>query len=290
MARGIFRYQSGLPYSLKRLKSRLPVAADTTAPVLTLPTATETGQNTGSGTATTDEGNGTLYFYVDTNASAPSIANHKSGSGSVDSGNQVVSATGVQNVTTTGLAAGTTYYIHYLHTDGSSNDSNQSSSTSFTTNAASSFDLTLVAPSNITFDPLCSIHVQWMGTGDLLFINTGASPASIGSTPNGGTITFAQRQTLTVTVKDIFTDAAISGARVYIEAASGGDLSVGTEIMNTTTNGSGVATVTFDYTTDQPIVGYVRKQTSAPFYIQNSIPGPLGSTALNTTVFLVPDE
>lgn len=51
---------------------------------------------------------------------------------------------------------------------------------------------------NITHDPLASIHVQWMGTGTLNWTNTNGANASIGSTPNGGTLNFINPATLTV--------------------------------------------------------------------------------------------
>lgn len=143
---------------------------------------------------------------------------------------------------------------------------------------------------NITFDPLSSIHVQYTGTGTLTWVNDNGADASIGSTPNGGTLIIADRQTLTVTVKDAATSAVVVGARVFIEADTGGDLAAGTVIMNTTTNGSGVATATFDYTSDQPIIGWVRKGTSSPYYKEGSLPDTLTSTALDTIVLMVKDE
>lgn len=60
---------------------------------------------------------------------------------------------------------------------------------------AGSIDLTA---DNVTFDPLASIHVQYTGTGTLNWTNTNGSNASIGSTPNGGTINFINPATLTV--------------------------------------------------------------------------------------------
>jgi len=56
--------------------------------------------------------------------------------------------------------------------------------------------LTLEAD-NITHDPLASIHVQWTGTGALTWINNNGSNASIGSTPNGGTINFVTPSVIT---------------------------------------------------------------------------------------------
>jgi len=153
-------------------------------------------------------------------------------------------------------------------------------------------DFTLT--SDKTFDPLASIHYRYNGTaGELTIVNiddTQQGNASIGSAPFGGSIVIATRQTLTVTVKDAADFSAISGARVYIEADTGGDLVAGTEIMNTTTNVSGLATVSHDYTTDQPIIARVRKGSTSTYYKENIIGGPLTSTALNETVLLVPDE
>lgn len=104
-------------------------AADTTAPTLTSPTGTATGQTTASGTVSTDEGNGTLYYLASANSSE-SAATVKAGS------SQSVTATGSQSVSVTGLTAGTGYYLHYVHTDAASNDSTVASSSLFTTDAA----------------------------------------------------------------------------------------------------------------------------------------------------------
>ena len=51
---------------------------------------------------------------------------------------------------------------------------------------------------NITFDPLCSIHVQYTGSGTLTWINNNGSDASIGSTTGGGIINFVNPATLTL--------------------------------------------------------------------------------------------
>lgn len=101
---------------------------DTTAPILTTPTATATGQTTASGSVTTDEGNGTLYYLASGNSSE-SAATVKGGS------SQAVSGTGVQNVTFTGLTANTPYYPHYVHDDAADNESNVASGSQFTTDA-----------------------------------------------------------------------------------------------------------------------------------------------------------
>ena len=100
------------------------------APILSLPTGTKTGSSTATGTITTDEDNGTLYYYASTNTSETLATIKASGN------NQAVSATGLQNVSFSSLSSSTVYYAHYVHTDTGDNDSNVESSTSFTTDAA----------------------------------------------------------------------------------------------------------------------------------------------------------
>lgn len=107
----------------------IEAAADVTAPTLSNPTGTQTGQTTASGTVSTDEGNGTLYYLASTNATE-NLATVKAGS------SQAVSATGSQSVSVTGLTASTGYYLHYAHTDAASNDSSVVSSAQFTTASA----------------------------------------------------------------------------------------------------------------------------------------------------------
>lgn len=105
--------------------------ADTTAPTLTSPTGTQTGSTTASGTVSTDEANGTLYFLASTNATE-TAATIKAAS------SQAVTATGSQSVSFTGLTASTTYYAHYCHRDPAGNDSTVANSASFTTSAGAS--------------------------------------------------------------------------------------------------------------------------------------------------------
>lgn len=105
--------------------------ADTTAPTLTSPTGTATGAITASGTVSTDEGNGTLYWLASANATE-TVATVQDGA------NQAVSATGVQTVTVSGLTASTAYYLHYVHTDAAGLDSDVATSAQFTTSEAGS--------------------------------------------------------------------------------------------------------------------------------------------------------
>lgn len=107
-----------------------PAAPDVTAPTLSSPTGTATAFNAASGTVSTNEGNGTLYWLASTNATETAAA-VKAGS------SKTVTATGAQSVTSTGLTGGTSgYRMHYLHRDAAGNDSTVSSSAAFSTPAA----------------------------------------------------------------------------------------------------------------------------------------------------------
>ena len=105
-----------------------PAGGDVTAPTLTSPTGAATSAATASGTVSTNEGNGTLYFCATVNATE-SAATVKAAA------SQSVSATGVQTVAVTGLAPASSYYLHYLHRDAAGNDSAVANSLQFTTPA-----------------------------------------------------------------------------------------------------------------------------------------------------------
>lgn len=115
---------------------------DVTPPTLSSPTGTQTGSTTGTGGATTNEANGTMYVVASTSATAPSAAQVKAGlmhtgAAAAASANAVVSSTGAKSVNFTGLTPSTTYYAHTMHEDASANQSSVVSSASFTTAAAS---------------------------------------------------------------------------------------------------------------------------------------------------------
>lgn len=116
---------------------------DTQEPTLSSPTATSTGTETASGTVSTDEANGSLYWIVTESATSPTPAQVEGGLDHLGAGApydnvQPVSATGVQNVVATGLSSATTYYIHYMHKDAAGNQSAVATSPSFTTSASGS--------------------------------------------------------------------------------------------------------------------------------------------------------
>lgn len=108
-------------------------APDVTAPTLSSPTDAANGSTGGTLSVSTDEANGTLYWFISTSATPPTAANLKAGTGAVSYGSQAVTATGVQNVSATGLAASTAYFSYFLHRDATGNDSTIAAADGFTT-------------------------------------------------------------------------------------------------------------------------------------------------------------
>lgn len=98
------------------------------APVLSTPTASATSPTTSTGSVSTDQADGTLYWLTNTSATATDTA-VKAGS------SQAVTTTGTQTTVSSGLTASTTYYTHFLHRNASGQDSAVVSSASFTTPA-----------------------------------------------------------------------------------------------------------------------------------------------------------
>lgn len=115
-----------------------PTPSDTTAPTLTSATGTQTGQTTATVGVTTDEANGTLYFFVSTSSTPPSATALKAGTGAVTSGALSITSIGAKSQGLTGLTAATQYYTHWLHRDAAGNESAILTGPGFTTAAASS--------------------------------------------------------------------------------------------------------------------------------------------------------
>lgn len=68
---------------------------------------------------TTDQASGKLYWVLSTSSTPPSVAQvmagqDASGSAAVAHGSQVVTSTGVQNASASGLNNGTTYYAYFM--------------------------------------------------------------------------------------------------------------------------------------------------------------------------------
>jgi hypothetical protein len=113
--------------------SWVTIAGGTVAalPRLSAATAQAAGSDGCTGSVHTDTGTGTLWWAVTTEAMPPAdLRAHPSAQ------SRPVAAAGVQAVAAGGLAAATTYHIHYLQTDGAGRDSAPLSSAAFTTGAA----------------------------------------------------------------------------------------------------------------------------------------------------------
>lgn len=136
-------------------------AGDTTAPTLTSPTASATGATTASGSVSTNEGNGTLYYLASANATE-AAATVKAGS------SQAVTAIGAQNVTVSGLTASTSYYLHFVHTDAAANDSTVATSAQITTDAPSGDTEPPTLTGSVTFASITqtSYTAQWSAGAD----------------------------------------------------------------------------------------------------------------------------
>jgi len=138
---------------------------------------------------------------------------------------------------------------------------------------------------NRTFDALSSIHIQYMGTGTLTIINTNGADASIGSTPNGGTIIFSTEVTVSVTCKDATTGLPIENARVQL--LDSGD----NTILGNLTNASGVLSGTYNYVTDDVISSSSRvRMGGTPFYKSSLLSGTITINGLDITVLMVGDS
>lgn len=116
------------------------VLADETGPLLSSPNAAKNGAASFTGSISTDEGSGTLKYviYPDT-APAPSLAQlelGQDGNGAACPGGlrtQAVSATGVQNVSGSGLTAYTFYRIAFAQRDAGTNPSGVVTTAAFRT-------------------------------------------------------------------------------------------------------------------------------------------------------------
>jgi hypothetical protein len=95
---------------------------------------------------------------------------------------------------------------------------------------------------------------------------------------------------VTINVKDINSLATLQGARVYLEAAAGGSMTLGTVIFNTLTDVTGKVSSNIELTGNQPVTGRVRFSTSPNFYKTVPISEVISSTTgLTLNVSMIPD-
>ena len=149
-----------------------------------------------------------------------------------------------------------------------------------------------------------AILVNVTGSNTLtVSVEAGATIPTIRNTGTGTVDIQAGNVTLTVTVQDGTGTAPVTitdeSVNVYIEAAAGGPLTTGTQIIKGFANTSGVITDTRSLASDQPITGWARRASAADgalpsgttYFKQANITGTFASSG-NTplTVVLSPDE
>ena len=83
---------------------------------LSLPTEADITDTTVTVGCTTDDATGTMYYYISTSATAPSVSDLKDGTSSVKFGNDT-SISIPQTFAVTGLTTDTTYYTYFLQND-----------------------------------------------------------------------------------------------------------------------------------------------------------------------------
>lgn len=148
--------------------------------------------------------------------------------------------------------------------------------------AASGISIT----SDKVFNPLASIHIQYMGTDTLTVINVSGGNAAIGSTPNGGTIIFATEVDVIVTCLDSITSSPIENARVYLNDSGENN------VLNGLTNSSGIIAGIYNFISLDVVssTSKARKGSSSTYYKSTQITGTITNDGLNTTVLMVRDE
>ena len=204
---------------------------DITAPVLSSPLGTPTGNTTATGTVTTDEGNGTLYWEV-TASATPTSPNATFISDATSAGDtQAVSATGSQIVSVTGLSAATSYYIHFLHVDAATNESNIGTSAQFTTQS-----ITAPTLEQGVMNPNIPVIDSTGSTLTLTFSEAVTTAAATGLTlSTGETLTYSSGST---------TDTIVYTISPYAQAGGGGEIlnfAGGANVIEATVGGTDVA-------------------------------------------------
>lgn len=227
-------------------------ATDSTAPTLSGPTSAATGKDAGSGTVTTNEGNGTLYSVVTLTSTPPSAAQVKLGQNasgaSLASGlkpTQAITTTGAKTVAYTGLTTGTAYFPYFMHEDAAANQSTVSAGASFT-------------PSTLAYSGTVGAQT---GTQGGAFVWSGSNPSTLFS---GGIGTKSYTGTglsgsgLSVNSSTGVLSGTCGTPGSYTVAIVGADQSTaGSEIPQTETSNSFTLTITASGDTTRPTLGGV---------------------------------
>ena len=128
----------------------------------------------------------------------------------------------------------------------------------------------------------CNIAEVSNISGGAVTINAVDTTISLNSGPN---ITINNAVPITITVLDATTNNPVQGARVFLEESPGG-----TDLLNELTNASGQVTDTYNYLSDQDVVGRVRRGTTTPLYKTAPLSGTITSSGFAATAFLIRDD
>jgi len=177
------------------------IGGDTTAPTLTSPSAVANGSTGGTGTVTTNEGNGTLYGVVTTSSTAPTALQVRNGQNHLGAaatwgGTLAISSTGSKQLNASGLTTNVAHYFHFMHEDAAGNRSTVASSGSFV--PTGSAVVASVSGDNIVLLGETGIQAagQYFGdtTGTLAIIAGGVTQAQTPSAWRSSTAVFSFTQ------------------------------------------------------------------------------------------------
>lgn len=131
---------------------------DDLAPVLSNPTAVTTGTTTATVGATTDTGEGTMYFVLVPTNAQPTKAQIKAGQNAAGTSAAKAAtygpnSSGIKSVNITGLNQNSTYYTFIMHEDVAGNQSNIVAAASFTTEVAPPFAISETAAPAVVLNP-----------------------------------------------------------------------------------------------------------------------------------------
>jgi hypothetical protein len=136
---------------------------------------------------------------------------------------------------------------------------------------------------NIIFSP-ATLAVRYEGATDTIVAVAGGTTGLTAENAGAGTMTFSESVPISVTVVDSL-DQPIVTARVGIFTPGG------TEILNDTTNGSGVVTGSYSGGTPQAVSVRVRKNSSTdnPRYIPVRVPQSITGSGLSIKLSMTED-
>lgn len=141
---------------------------------------------------------------------------------------------------------------------------------------------------NVTFAQAGTYNFNGCDLGTLVNTSGGAVVVNLTNSSfdsnAGPNITTNNNVTLTITCVDQ-TGNPILGARVFLETTPGG-----TDLINALTDSSGQVASSFNYASDQAVVGRAGKATGSPFYKPANFTGTITSGGFSTTQTLILDE